>query len=391
MFSQTNRRINFELRDNRRGIPNKVWVLDRWQAIPQSYYNDQFHGPDHPNLGEVETYSLNLFTTGYSKLVYAHESRCVKIDGLPLTPRRKAANHMWGGAVFQKIYKAMRFLGLSLKSMTDVLDEWNYKSLGIPGLSKMLLSNKPEDVQAILSAIAIATQHSHNQSVGMYDSTDGTGNLTKHTSQASGVDSIVNVLTNFFCGEVGIPYSRLFSAEGGALAGTSAETDVKNYLQSLRHDQNHRDAKAVRQIIYILGYDPEKLPFIWPPLHESTRLEEIEERDKQADVDVKYITSAVVLPEEIRNSRFSNPEPNLDQVIIDHSLDSMIERDEDDIGDEEQPNPENEKPEEKNMPEKAQEKENSRSDIAENEDGEYFKIEAFIKESVVEKEDIEIV
>ncbi|MHC4397970.1 MAG: anti-CBASS protein Acb1 family protein, partial [Planctomycetota bacterium] len=240
--------INFELRDPQRGIPNKIWVLDRWQAIPQSYYTPAVHGPDHPKLGEVEVYSLNLHTTGFAKLVYAHESRCIKIDGLPWSNRTRAANLMWGNSILTRVYKVARFLGVSLKSMTDILEDWNYKSVGIPNLADKLISNKPEDIQEMFKRVGMAAKNSHNQTASMHDADGG---MMTHSTTATGINEVVGLLVNFFCGELGIPYSRLFSAEGGALAGTAAETDIKNYHESLRYDQNHRDRPAVERIIWL--------------------------------------------------------------------------------------------------------------------------------------------
>lgn len=377
-----NRNINFALRDSQRGLPSKIWVVDRWMAIPQSYYNDYTHGADHPLRGEPEIYSLNLLTTGFSKLVYAHESRCIKIDGLPLAPRRRAAKMMWGLPLFDRVYKVMRFLGVSMKSMTDILEDWNYKSLGIPGLADKLMHNTDADIQAMFKALGIAAKSMNNQNIGMHDLEGG---LTKHASRAGGINEIVGSLVNFFCGEVGIPYSRLFSAEGGALAGTAAETDVKNYHESLKFERKHRDEPAIKRMIWLLGYEPENFPFTWPPLQESNRKEQLEERDKQADVDVKYIQNGVVMPEEIRVSRFSNPEPNLDQVIIDHELDEIIKDTamEDETADESED-------EEKNMPKNEPENKNKRSDISDDVLDENEEIELYLSDNVrIGTEDVE--
>lgn len=329
------RGINFELQDSQRGVPNKIWVLDRWQAIPQSYYTTAVHGADHPKLGEVEIYSLNLLTTGESRQVFAHESRCVKIDGLPISPSQRAANLMWGISIFQRIYKVMRFLGISLKSMTDILETWNYVGVGIPDLAEKLISNSTENIQLMLKSIGAAAKSTHNQNVAIFDK-DG-GMINKSGQSATGIVDIVGALINFYCGEVGVPYSRLFSSEGGALAGTAADTDIKNYHESLRFDQKYKDTPAIQRCLWLLGYEYESFPFAWSPLKETTRLEQIEERKAQMEVDGGYVDMGALDPvKEVRPSRFSTPEMNLDQTIIDHDLDDMVEQDEEGQPEEEQ-------------------------------------------------------
>lgn len=367
--------INFELRDNQRGMPNKIWIADRWQAVPQSYYLPNIHGSDHPKLGEVETYAINLHTTGYARLVIAHESRCIKIDGLPLSPRQRAANLMWGLSVYDNVYQSLRMLGISLKAMTDILENWRHMSVGIPDLANKIVSMEPDDLQLMLKQVGVAAKSTHNQNVALHDMEGG---LVSSTTTGTGIPEIVGALVNFFCGEMGIPYSELFSAEGGALAGTAAETDKKNYHESLRFKQKYKDEPHIKRILWLLGYEPDNLPFIWPNMQEASRLEEISERDKQSEVDRKYVEMGAVLPEEIRVSRFSNPEPNLDQVIIDHDLDEMIERDEDDM---------EEEAEEKNdTPEDEEKEKDERTDTADKP----VEIRAFIKKRIVEPENVKI-
>lgn len=362
--------INFELRDGQRGMPNKFWVADRWQAVPQSYYMPNIHGADHPKIGEVETYAVNLYTTGWASTRIVHETRCIKLDGLPLSPKQRAANLMWGLSVYDNVYQSLRMLGISLKAMTDILEDWRHMSVGIPNLADKIVNMPPDDLQLMLKQVGVAAKSTHNQNVALHDQEGG---LISSTTTGTGIPEIVGALVNFLCGEFGIPYSELFSAEGGALAGTAAETDKKNYHESLRFKQKHKDAPHVKRMLWLLGYEPDNLPFIWPNMQEASRLEEIEERKAQAEVDDKYVTMGAVLPEEIRTSRFSNPEPNLDQVVIDHSLDEMIERDEEDM---------EEEAEEKNMAENDEKQKENREDMAEDEFDENEDIELYISRSV---------
>ncbi len=322
--------VVFELKDSQRGLPNKIWVVDRWRATPMSYYNEMRHGADHPKLGEVEAYSITLQTTGWSKLVYAHESRCVKIDGLPLPPRLRAQNLMWGNSVVQPVNDICKYFGIGLKAMADTLEDFNWKTLQIENLMELIASNSAADSEAITMAASLAAKNYHNQSIGLHGKETL---LTKHSTTVTGLPDMVNLFSNFVAAAFypGIPDSIFFSAKGGALAGTSAETDVRNYFKCLRRLQEIKDRPAIEKMIFLLGRDPKSFPFIFPKMEEPTEMEQIEARDKQADVDGKYIDRNVILPEEVRASRFEEAETNLHQTVIDHDLDKMIERDEEDM------------------------------------------------------------
>ncbi len=322
--SDSSRFVNFELRDSQRGLPNKIWVVDRWLAFPMSYYRPEIHGPDHPKIGEPEVYQLTLFTTGYSRLVLAHESRCIVVDGLPLSNRARAQNIMWGNSVLNRVYKVARYYGISLKAMADILEDYNYKSLEIENLTDLI---KEGAWDVIGHSISLAAKNQHNQNLGVH--APGT-KLIKTTTTVTGITDIVIKLVNALCGEFGIPYSRLLSAEGGALAGSSADTDVENYHESLRYDQKHIDARHIKRFIWMLNYDPKTYPFVFPPLREMNLKEQVETEAARVEMYKEAVEVGMILPEEAAMSMWSTPEANLSQTIVDFEKRKNMTNDEED-------------------------------------------------------------
>jgi len=317
--------LSFELSDSQRGIPNKIWVVDRFYATPLSYYTPAVHGADHPKLGEPEIYQLTIQTTGYSRLALAHESRCIVIDGLPISTRKRAQNHMWGNSVVQRVFDVCRYFGVSLKAMADTFEDFNFKSLEMEDLTSLIEKGSAE---VIAEAAAMAAKNAHNQNIGIH--APGT-KLVKSSTSVAGLPEMALLNSNFLAGAWGIPDSRFFSAKGGALGGSAAESDERNYFQRLRHEQTHIDRPHIERFLFLLGFDPENFPFVFPPLSEATQLEEIEARDKQAEVDVKYIQNGVLLPEEVAVSRFSTPETKLNQTIVDFEAREQMTDDEEDL------------------------------------------------------------
>lgn len=305
------RSINFEIQDSRRGLPNKIWVVDRWFAFPMSYYTPEVHGADHPKLGEPEIYSLTLHTTGYSRLVFAHESRCIVFKGLPLSARQRAANHMWGNSLLQRVNDAVKYFGISLKAMADTFEDFNYKSLKIDNLAELIREGAWEEIG---HHTALAAKNSNNQNIGVHGKET---ELKKQQTTVTGLPDMAKLMTNVVCGAFNIPYSRFFSAEGGALAGTAAEIDLKNYHESLRFEQKHKDTPRIERFLWLLGYDPEQFPFIFPPLRDLTLKEQIEAEKLKVEMYSTAIDAGMIIADEATLSIWSTPEANLQQTIID--------------------------------------------------------------------------
>lgn len=303
--------INFELKDSQRGIPNKIWVIDRFLAQPISYYTPGIHGFDHPKLGEPEVYALTRQTTGYADLVYAHESRCIVVDGLPLSSRQRATNQMWGNSIIQRVNDAIKYFGISHKAMADTFEDFNYKSLQIENLQELIEHNAWD---LIGKQTAMAAKNTHNQNVGIHGKET---ELIKTSTKVGGLKEMAAHMANLVAGAANIPHSRLFSAEGGVLAGTSAETDLKNYHESLRFDQKHKDTPHIERFLFLLGFDPADFPFVFPPLRDLTLKEKLEAEKIKVDMYATAITSGMILPEEAAVSLWSRPETNLEQTIID--------------------------------------------------------------------------
>jgi phage-related protein (TIGR01555 family) len=324
----------FELRESQRGRPAKVWTVDRWRATPVSYYTEFIHGTDHPKLGEVEVYNVTLQTTGWSKVVMAHESRCIKFGGLPLPPYRLAANLMWGNSVVQPVHDIVRQFGVSLKAMADTLEDFNWKSLMIENLADIIANNPDAWTADVALQTAMAAKNYHNHSIGIHGSNT---ELTKHSTTVTGLTDMVELFSNFVAAAWGIPDSKFFSAKGGALAGTSAQSDERHYHKRLEREQKALDTPRIQRQLWLLGYDPAEYPFKFPPLETPTEKENLETDKLQAEIDAIYITNQVVAPEEVAISRFSKVEPTRRQWIIDFENREDMTPDEDgDTGEDEE-------------------------------------------------------
>lgn len=329
------RSLNFQLRDSQRGLPKKIWVVDRFLATPFSYYTPGVHGADHPKLGEPETYSITLVTTGYSRLVFAHESRCIIFKGLPLPPRDTAENHMWGLSKTQNAYEIGKYFDISLKAMADTFEDFNYKSLQIDNLADLIEKNAWNTIGKMT---AMAAKNAHNQNVAVHGANS---QLIKTSTTVTGLPDMSTVVSNYVTVAWGYPDSVFFSSKGGALGGNSSESDIQNYFRDQRYAQEHIDRQRIEKFLFLLGVEVKNFPFKFPPLAESSENERLEARKIVAETDAIYIVNGVVSPEEVAVSRFATPETNTDQMIVDFEARKEMTDDEDNG---EEDSPDNSKP-----------------------------------------------
>ena len=118
----------------------------------------------------------------------------------------------------------------------------------------------------------------------------------------------------------GIPHTVLLGESPGASLGATGGSQERDWHKTVSAYQESRLYDLIRQalnmITAVLKTDPVK--FVFKPL-DAPDMKTIAETHKiQAEADSKYIADGVLLPEEVRNSRFNggfSTETELDEKI----------------------------------------------------------------------------
>ena len=101
----------------------------------------------------------------------------------------------------------------------------------------------------------------------------------------SGMPEVTDRQANEVCASIdpGIPHSRLFSAEGGALGGSSAESDMDNYYSKIGSKQEEKVRPLIDSVCEMLGVPIPKYNF--NQLREKTDMQRLEEEKLEAEVE----------------------------------------------------------------------------------------------------------
>lgn len=301
----------------------KIEVFNSWQAVPTTYYNADVHGINHPKLGEPEHYYLILQKPGFQRTIYVHESRLLVLKGLPpSSSRQSVVRRGWGFSILEAMNEALKGYGVGIQSGANVLQEFWWKILQIDDLAQLIIDNEDD---LIIKRSAFATRTFGNENIGVYGRDE---QLTRTGAPVTGFTDILDRLANQACAAAhpGIPFSILFSAEGGALAGTSAESDIRNYYKRIRGMQNKDLRPAVNKFLYFIGEDPKRFPFVFNNLNDPTLKEEIELLDKASTAYSRLIQDEVLIPEEVTEGMFGADKIRFNQIKILQDLRDRIER-----------------------------------------------------------------
>ncbi len=309
----------FEVRD----MPVRMEVANSWHCVPTTYYRPDIYGQSHPKLGMPEHYQFIIQKAGFQETITVHESRLVIIQGLPASDSRVSIERRgWGFSVLEAMNDAMTAYGTGIQSSANVLQEFFWKILKMSDLSELIINN---DNDTIVSTVAYAVNAMQSQNVGVFGEGD---DLRRESASVGGIPEIIDRLGNQVCAAVepGIPWSVFFSSEGGALGGTSAKSDLKNYYKRISSKQERELRPAINQVFKFLMIDPKEYPYIFNNLDEPTREEELQHRKTQMETDTGYINAGVLHAEEVAGSRFSGDTINLDQVVLDYDFRAEVEK-----------------------------------------------------------------
>lgn len=302
----------------------RIEVLDSWYCNPVTFYRKPVYDQSHPQFGEPEHYHCIIQHAGGQEVLNVHESRLVIFKGLmPSSSRNEIQRRGWGFSVLEAMHEALVQYGSGIQGAANVLQNFFFISLKIEQLAEMIAENKDDlIVKRAQQAVSIL----HSQNVAVYDKEE---DLKRDSASVSGMDVIIDRLANQVCAasHPGIPFSVLFSAEGGALGGSSAATDKENYYKRIKSLQRVYLKPKLDKLFSMLGIE---LYYVFNAIDSPTKDQELARRKTIAEESQIYINTGVLLPEEVTKSRFSKDRIDIDSFIVDHDLRSQeIEENED--------------------------------------------------------------
>lgn len=272
-------------------------VYDRSQIDIRKHNYDL--NPLSPTFGELETITI---IPVYGEQFVVHVSRCLIFKGIPV-PNRETTDDVnyWGMSVLQQIWDQLRDFNSAFASVSTILQELIIGKYTLVGLAELMASGQEQLVRDRVNIIEMS------KSVINAVLLDGDEKYERDAVSLGGIPETLYAFMMFLSGVSGIPVTRLFGRSAAGMNATG-ENDLMNYYDMIKSSQENKLQKQLQRLVDYINVN-EKIvdPTIkFKPLIQTTQKEEIDMRKTQADIDNMYMNTGVLLPEEIRDSRFSN-------------------------------------------------------------------------------------
>lgn len=251
-----------------------------------------------------------------------HHSRIIRFDGIELPPDMTQYSGGWGQSVIEEIWDEYSDWSGSLKSMSRILSDF---SIFIYKVSKLgeLTGEQGED--ALKTRFTSFKRGIETLGAAAIDK-DGE-DIDYKTRQLGGIDAIADKLRDALIGASGLPHTKLFGASPSGL-GATGESEANNWadeVQAFQQSQWYTKLRSLTKLIFLSsdgptsGKEPEDWSIRFFSLIQQSESDLAGLRSTQASTDSTYISTGILLPEEVRQSRFGGSEYS-SETILDEKL-----------------------------------------------------------------------
>lgn len=236
-----------------------------------------------------------------------HASRCIKVDGIDCSERRRANNLGWGLSVYQNIYDQLLRVGVMFSNLSSIINGYCTDVIHITGLHNLIAAGKESVVQARLNNIDMS-RHAMNTTL-----LDANETYEKVVSSVGGIGEVADRFMNYLCAVTSIPATLLWGRSPAGMNATG-ESDMNQWYDRVSAYQNDDITPVLERIVSIMfrcseiysGSEPTDWHVKFPPLKQMTQAEEATIAKTEADRDAVYIQSGVIDGTEVAKHRFGS-------------------------------------------------------------------------------------
>jgi len=283
---------------------NYLLVFDKWSTtINTLNYNNNI---ENKNYGELET--ITLFGKNGQILNNVHISRLMVFKGEPVPRMKENENNweFWGASFLESMMNELGWTYSTFLAVADVLQELIIGKYKIRGLKEAISEGREKDIQKRMSLIDISKSTIKSVLLDA-DNED----YTRDSMSLAGIPDTLYVFMMLICGVSQYPFTRLWGRSPAGLNATG-ESDFRNYYDKVKASQVTDIEPEIENklLVYLnasIGNKIKNPKIKWSALQEATPKENLEMKEKQANIDKIYgLDMPILLSEEIRNSRFAN-------------------------------------------------------------------------------------
>lgn len=305
-------------RDRIRSV-KALYVLDRYKIKPELVSSDP-QNPDYYSItmpvGATTQFKDEMQGLGAEYRI--HPSRIIRFDGVDLLPDQMLDNEGWGGSVLEQVWDAYKLWESTHQSIAQIVQNYDVMIYGLKGLSQIIANGNERQIKTRLSSL-----QQTNSILGGIAIDSDSESLNSYSRNVSGLPQVGDIFRDRLIGESEVSHTFLFgeSPSGLGATGESEEkTDAKK-VHAFQEEVYRPRLEYLAELIWLAKDGPTKgrIPDDWRldfvSLLDEKQQDIIDARGSQANTDRTYLDSAVLLPEEIRQSRFGGSEYSYETVL----------------------------------------------------------------------------
>lgn len=309
----------------------EIEVLDSFQLYPgqtaianplkTTHYHLQITPDWHPGL--VSMFQGRFSGTGYSQSYPIHRSRVIRVPGIPVPPQVMRYNNGWDRSLLEVVWDQFSAWESMTKGVEHLVKDYSLFVYQVAGFGDMMTEGNEAAIRQRITSLQMMASLMGGV---VLDKDEESVNFVSR--QFSGLNDLISSYRDMLIGALGIPHTILFGESPSGL-GATGESEEKTWAKKVGAYQEGWPLAALSrmyQLIFLAKDGPtggkplDGWSIIFNPLLEQTEAEKIDNRSSQAQIDNVYLQSGVLVPDEVRKSRFGGASFSFETTLDDEAF-----------------------------------------------------------------------
>ncbi len=296
-------------------------VIDRWDVSVVSRFGTG------PKVGQPEMVRLHTTVPGADTLDGVklsepiHASRFLLVEGTRISLRERNRNEGWAHGIIPRLYSVIRDFHNAIGGAAHLTTDFAQATLKIQGLAAMLSEDANGGNETVIKRLQLLDMA---RSVARIVPLDAESEeFERKATPITGLPDLIDRFVEHLAGALDMPAKVLFGKATPGL-GDQGNSDLAQWREQMKGEQERNLLPQMTQLlryIWLSKQGPSKgvMPETWSvkanPLEQLSQGQEATMRKTQAEADAVYIGQGVVMPEEVRSSRFGGDEFSLETTL----------------------------------------------------------------------------
>jgi len=247
-----------------------------------------------------------------------HASRILPFYGHEYTDDMMMYNAGWGGSLIEAVWEYFKNYHGSIQNASSMLNDFSLFICQVQGLMDLVRSNEIESVQNIFRSFRMMASSWNGVAVDKEKM-----DLKYLERNFSGVDSVIDKMKGAFVGASDVSHDIMFreSPDGWGSKGDLEQQNNARQVAQFQKDKWNDRLKIIYKILLsskecpTKGLEPKGWGIEYPSILQQSLADKVSARSQQSSIDSTYLSMGVLLPEEVRQSRFGGSDFSFETTL----------------------------------------------------------------------------